>query len=121
MLVDASCRRPLLIAEPCLDSLFQLAGDLGGYADASWAAARRETAARAITCVVQRDQDARAQLMAMGGVHSLLALLDAQVRARHCPPIQDVLRDICTLLFCWMADGLAVCPSACHLLLIAER
>jgi hypothetical protein len=56
-----------------------VSGDLPGYPDAAWAAARREVAARAINGLMQRDHAARAQLIAAGGVASVLALLDSEV------------------------------------------
>jgi hypothetical protein len=52
---------------------------LPGYANKAWAAARREAAAKAITSLVQRDHDARMQLMMTGGIQKLLALLDSKV------------------------------------------
>lgn len=57
-------------------------GDLEGYPDAAWAAARREVAARAINSIMQRDHEARAQLIDSGGVASVLALLDQEVGSR---------------------------------------
>jgi hypothetical protein len=54
-------------------------GDLEGYPDAAWAAARREVAARAINSVMRRDHEARAQLIESGGMLSVLALLDSEV------------------------------------------
>jgi hypothetical protein len=53
--------------------------DLGGYPDAQAAAARRETAARAITALMQRDHAARARLVESGGVACVLELLDSEV------------------------------------------
>jgi len=52
--------------------------NLEGYTDAAWAATRREVAARAITSLMQRDHEARAQLIAAGGLASVLALLDTE-------------------------------------------
>lgn len=82
LIVDQACRRPLISMEPGLDTLFSLSMPLPGYADKAWAAARREAAAKAITSLVQRDHDARMQLMMTGGVPKLLALLDSKV-GRH--------------------------------------
>jgi hypothetical protein len=65
--------------EPGLETLFSLSMPLPGYADKAWAAARREAAAKAITSLVQRDHDARMQLMMTGGIQKLLALLDSKV------------------------------------------
>ncbi|KAF8071180.1 hypothetical protein HT031_001262 [Scenedesmus sp. PABB004] len=76
--VDAACRAPIVALEPGLDTLFALAGALEGYTDRAWAAARRETAAKAIASLVQRDADVRASLVATGGIGRLLALLDAK-------------------------------------------
>ena len=53
--------------------------DEEGCADAAWLAARREVAARAINALMQRDHKARAQLIAVGGVVNVLALLDNEV------------------------------------------
>ncbi|WIA12059.1 hypothetical protein OEZ85_012136 [Tetradesmus obliquus] len=78
LIVDQACRRPLISMEPGLDTLFSLSMPLPGYADKAWAAARREAAAKAITSLVQRDHDARMQLMMTGGVPKLLALLDSK-------------------------------------------
>eukprot|EP00878_Enallax_costatus_P009356 GHUV01009778.1.p1 GENE.GHUV01009778.1~~GHUV01009778.1.p1 ORF type:complete len:367 (+),score=140.05 GHUV01009778.1:311-1411(+) len=79
MLVDAACRRPLVALEPGCDTLFQLSSNLDGYADRPWAAARRETAAKAITSLIQRDHDARMQLIVTGGIVKVLDLLDSKV------------------------------------------
>ena len=54
--------------------------DLEGYPDAQAAAGRREVAARAVTALMQRDHEARARLVAAGGVSSVLELLDSEVR-----------------------------------------
>lgn len=82
MLVDAACRRPLVAMEPGCDVLFRLSSNLEGYADRAWAAARKEAAAKAITSLIQRDHEARAQLIATGGIAKILNLLESKVRCQ---------------------------------------
>lgn len=82
-------------------------GRLEGYSDATWAAAQREVAARAINSLMQRDHDARAQLIASGGVASVLALLDDEVGFR---PTRGALgacsrRLVQRLLGCTLAEA----------------
>lgn len=80
MLVDAACRRPLIALEPACDTLFHMSGNLPGYADKAWAASRREAAAKVITSLIQRDHDARMQLIITGGIVKVLTLLESKVR-----------------------------------------
>lgn len=79
LIVDRACRQPLIAAEPGCGTLFDLSRHLEGYEDRAWAASRREAAAKAITSLVQRDHEARTQLMLMGGISQVLSLLDAKV------------------------------------------
>lgn len=79
LLVDRECRRPLLNLDPGSQCLFELCYNLPGYADKAWAATRRETAAKAITSLIQRDHDARSQLILTGGIGRVLELLDSKV------------------------------------------
>lgn len=79
LIVDQACRQPLITMEPAMDTLFAMADNLPGYIDKSWTAARREAASKAITSMVQRDHEARMQLMLNGGIGKLLALLDTKV------------------------------------------
>lgn len=80
MMVDAACRRPLVAMEPGCDVLFMLSSNLEGYADKAWAAGRREAAAKAITNLIQRDHEARTQLISTGGIARILDLLESKVR-----------------------------------------
>lgn len=50
-----------------------------GYEDKAWTAMRREAAAKGITSLLQRDHSARIELMMMGGIAQILALLEAKV------------------------------------------
>jgi hypothetical protein len=79
LIVDRACRQPLIAAEPGCATLFELSSNLEGYDDVAWSATRREAAAKAITALLQRDHDARMQLMLMGGLSRILALLHAKV------------------------------------------
>lgn len=79
LIVDRACRQPLIAAEPSCATLFELSSNLKGYQDRVWAATRREAAAKALTSLLQRDHDARTQLMMMGGINQVLSLLDAKV------------------------------------------
>jgi hypothetical protein len=79
LIVDRTCRQPLIEAEPSCGTLFELASNLEGYEDRAWAGLRREAAAKAITSLVQRDHEARTQLMMMGGINQVLTLLEAKV------------------------------------------
>lgn len=79
LIVDHTCRQPLIDAEPSCAALFELASNLEGYEDRAWAALRREAAAKAITSLIQRDHQARIQLVMMGGINQVLALLEAKV------------------------------------------
>lgn len=79
LIVDHTCRQPLIDAEPSCATLFDLASNLEGYEDRAWAALRREAAAKAITSLIQRDHEARIQLMMMGGINQVLTLLEAKV------------------------------------------
>jgi hypothetical protein len=83
LIVDRACRQPLTAAEPSCATLFELSSDLEGYEDRSWAAARREAAAKAITSLMQRDHEARSQLIMMGGINQILAQLEAKVGCLH--------------------------------------
>jgi hypothetical protein len=83
LIVDRACRQPLIAAEPSCGTLFELSSDLEGYEDRSWAATRREAAAKAVTSLMQRDHDARSQLIMMGGINQILAQLEAKVRCLH--------------------------------------
>lgn len=85
LIVDRACREPLIAAEPSCATLFELCSDLEGYDDRSWAATRREAAAKAITSLVQRDHDARMQLVLMGGIQQILHLLEAKVGVSAAP------------------------------------
>lgn len=75
LLVDRQCRKPLIEAEPNAATLFRFCQDLPGYSP-EWAAARREAAARIIVSMLQRDHDARRQLVRSGGIASVLELLE---------------------------------------------
>lgn len=79
LIVDRACRDPLMAAEPSCATLFELCSNLEGYEDRAWAATRREAAAKAITSLLQRDHDARKELMMMGGISQILGLLDSKV------------------------------------------
>lgn len=79
LIVDKACRQPLIAAEPACSTLFELSSNLEGCEDHAWVAARREAAAKAITSLLQRDHEARKELMLMGGINSILSLLDAKV------------------------------------------
>eukprot|EP00879_Flechtneria_rotunda_P023560 GHRR01024925.1.p1 GENE.GHRR01024925.1~~GHRR01024925.1.p1 ORF type:complete len:713 (+),score=291.71 GHRR01024925.1:1579-3717(+) len=78
LVVDRACRKPLIAMEPCYDTLFQLSSNLQGYTDRRWAAARREAAAKTILSMVQRDHEARKQLMLHGGITKVLEMLDSK-------------------------------------------
>lgn len=122
LLVDRECRKPLIALEPGCDTLFSLCANLDGYADRVWAAARRETAAKAITSLVQRDHDARTQLMLRGGIHKVLELLETKVCARArergacCLHLLSVSCSDCMLLMlcaCWQTwHASATCDAA---------
>lgn len=79
LIVDRACRQPLIESEPSCGTLFELSSNLDGYEDRGWAATRREAAAKAITSLMQRDHEARMQLVMMGGINQILTLLEGKV------------------------------------------
>ncbi|MEW5306191.1 MAG: hypothetical protein WDW36_008675 [Sanguina aurantia] len=74
-MVDRTCRRPYLALEPDFATLFSLCANLDGYGDAA-AANRRETSAKMLASVVQRDPAGRRCLVSSGSLKSVLALLN---------------------------------------------
>ncbi|GIL66635.1 hypothetical protein Vafri_20126 [Volvox africanus] len=75
LLIDRNCRKAYVQQEPEFGTLFMLAKNLEGYAPDA-AAARRETAAKLLTTMVQRDADARRSLIASGALRSVISLLN---------------------------------------------
>eukprot|EP00798_Chlamydomonas_sp_ICE-L_P023775 gene23775-9334_t len=75
LLIDRCCRRPYLSLEPDFHTLFGLLKDLDDYAERD-AQTRRETAAKVLASLVQRDADARHSLVSSGSLKSVLANID---------------------------------------------
>jgi hypothetical protein len=77
LLVDKCCRRPYLQMEPDFHTLFALCRHIEGYKplDSQY---RRETAAKVLTSLCQRDQEARKSLVTSGSLKHVLDLLGPQ-------------------------------------------
>ena len=77
LLVDRCCRRPYIHMEPDFNTLFSLCRNIDGYkpADSKY---RRETAAKVLTSLCQRDQEARKSLISSGSLKHVLDLLGPQ-------------------------------------------
>lgn len=80
MLIDRQCRVPFVKLEPACTTLFTMCKNMEGYSDAKSTAARREAAAKAINSLMQRDHDARTQLIETGNMKAVLQLLDPEVK-----------------------------------------
>lgn len=78
-LVDRTCRRPYLVLEQDFVTLFALCQNLDGYGDVA-AANRRETAAKMLASIVQRDPEGRRCLVISGALKNVLSLLNPVVR-----------------------------------------
>ncbi|KAK9816567.1 hypothetical protein WJX72_002063 [[Myrmecia] bisecta] len=74
LLVDSACRVPLHQAEPGMQTLLQLVGNLPGYSD-QWTADRRALAARIICSCVQRDAAIRLSTIQTGALQAVINLL----------------------------------------------
>ena len=66
LLIDRSCRRPYIQLEPDYITLFTLCKNLEGYSVVA-AKARRETSAKILASLMQRDPEARRSLILTGG------------------------------------------------------
>mmetsp|Transcript_26929 Transcript_26929/g.69418 ORF Transcript_26929/g.69418 Transcript_26929/m.69418 type:complete len:871 (-) Transcript_26929:1245-3857(-) len=77
MLVDRCCRRPYFALENNFHTLFAMCKPMPGYKDSD-AQSRRETSAKILTSLIQRDVEARKLLVTSGALKSVLELLNPE-------------------------------------------
>lgn len=75
LLKHRCCRRPYFALENNFHTLFTLCKPLPGYKDSD-AQSRRETSAKMLTSLIQRDVEARKLLVSSGALKSVLNLLN---------------------------------------------
>ncbi len=112
LLVDRCCRRPYLQQEGDFATLFAMCKQLPGYRPQD-EQIRRETSAKVLTSLMQRDGEARLALIRSGSLRQVLTLLNPQGALRvHGPssgeqgPVLTRSRRTCrarwmSSLWCW--------------------
>eukprot|EP00983_Pelagomonas_calceolata_P113246 1159965-Pelagomonas_calceolata.AAC.3 len=71
------CRRPYFALENNFHTLFAMCKPMPGYKDSD-AQSRRETSAKILTSLIQRDVEARKLLVTSGALKSVLELLNPE-------------------------------------------